>query len=109
MMSPYKLNILEKGFEHQYIHLYGYHRRHVTHTPVRLAVELSLVVLTTCVCRCWVSNTTLSTCNAKALSYCATSQSLLIKIITYMIKKKFFPRRSKYHPIVIFQNNFTII
>ena len=54
---------------------YGHLRGPVTLTPIaeRLALELSLPVFTTWVCRGWDSNTQPSTCGANALSQCATA------------------------------------
>ena len=57
---------------------YGHLRGPVTLTPnaERLAVELSLHVLTTWVCRCWDSNTQPSACGSNALTNCATIAAL---------------------------------
>ena len=49
----------------------------------RLAVELSLPVYTTWVCRGLDSNTQPSACGANALSHCATAAVHLIYIYTY--------------------------
>ena len=53
----------------------GHLRGPVTLTPIaeRLAVELSLPVLTTQVCRGWDSNAQPSACGANALTHCATA------------------------------------
>ena len=53
----------------------GHLRGPVTVTPnaERLAVELSLPVLTTWFCRGWDSNTQPSACRANALTHCATA------------------------------------
>ena len=53
----------------------GHVRGPVTLTPIadRLAVELSLPVFTTYVCRRWDSNTQPSACEASTLTHCATA------------------------------------
>ena len=53
----------------------GHLRGPVTLTSIaeRLAVELSLPVFTTYVCRGWDTNTQPSACEANALAYCATA------------------------------------
>ena len=50
----------------------GYLRGPVTPIAERLAVELSLLVFTTRICRGWYSNTQTSACKAKALTQCTT-------------------------------------
>ena len=56
----------------------GHFRRTVTLTSFseRLAVKLSLPVLTTLVCRGWDSNTQPSACVANVLTHCATAAAL---------------------------------
>ena len=58
-------------------HLWG----PVTLTPIagRLAVELSLPVFTTYVCRGWDSNTQPSACGVNALTHCATAAAFWIR------------------------------
>ena len=45
----------------------------------RLALELSLPVLTTHICRGWDSNTQPSACQTNVLTDCATAAALLLR------------------------------
>ena len=65
----------------------GYFRGPVTLTSVaeRLAVELSLLFLTTQVCRGSVSNNHPSACEANALTDCATSAVICIVHVLLLI------------------------
>ena len=61
---------------HPGAHVYnGYLRGPVTLIPIAecLAVELSLPVFTTWVCRCWDSDTQPSACGSNTLTHCATA------------------------------------
>ena len=51
----------------------------LTHTPIaeHLAMELSLPVFTTCVCRGWDSNNHPYACTANVFTHCATAAALL--------------------------------
>ena len=75
----------------------GHLRGPVTHTPIAecLAVELTLPVLTTLVCRGWDSNSQLFTCWVNALTHCATVASL-------KFRRSITPRKT--HEKVILEN-----
>ena len=68
----------------------------MTRTPVaeHLAVELSLPVFTTLVCRGWDSNTKHSACESNALTDCAMRETCSKKLNIYetMFQKSYFVR-----------------
>ena len=74
----------------------GHLQEPVTCTPVaeHLAVELSLPVFTTLVCRGWDSNTKHSACESNALTDCAMRETCNKKLNIYetMFQKSYFVR-----------------
>ena len=82
----------------------GHLRGPVTLAPnaERLAVELSLPMLTTWNCRGWDSNTQPSVCGANDLTYCATTAARLI-VINHSLHRKIFWHFKNDNPIVYFE------
>ena len=70
----------------------GHFRGPVTLTPIakRLAVELSLPLLTTKVCRGWDSKIQPSACGANAITHCATACKVLAIYISVVLSVTFY-------------------
>ena len=67
----------------------------MTPSAERLAMELLLTVLKTCVCSGWDSNTHPSACGANALTHCATAAAALK--MNY-ICHQYFTNKCKHEP-----------